>query len=55
MGIPRPQRRLLILVAFAVDLLITTAAVVHYGIPYKRHLEVQRLLAAMKRARYDVR
>ena len=49
MGIPRPgRRRLLVLVAVAAGLLIGTVAVIHYAIPYKRHLEVQRQLAAFR-------
>ncbi len=48
MGIPSPGRRPLILAAIAAGLLVATAAVILYGIPYKRHLEVQRQLAAFR-------
>jgi hypothetical protein len=48
MRIPRPSRRLTVLAAVAFGLLVATAAVILYGLPYKRHLEVQHQLAAFR-------
>jgi hypothetical protein len=48
MRLPRPRRRLFILAAVAAGLLVGTVAVIHYVIPYRRHLEVRRQLAAFR-------
>jgi|WetSurMetagenome_2_1015567.scaffolds.fasta_scaffold394541_1 hypothetical protein len=48
MRIPRPRRRLLIAAAVAAGLLVATVAVIRYGVPYWRHLEMRRQLAAFK-------
>jgi hypothetical protein len=48
MRIPRPGRRLIILAAVAAGIAAAAFVAIAWGLPYKRHLEVQRQLAAYK-------